>query len=128
MSVHPDRVVLSCAGHGLAVDINPEAHACVALYTLQYCLGTDIPENDAAVFAGRGDKGCSVENTKASPNNKLFVNVTLVRLLDAARDVVPESDTVIETRCKGEAAVGRETDVGDGRVIFVNECTEALAR
>lgn len=52
--------------------------------------------------------------------------MTLVCLLDAAGDVVPEANTVIEVEGQDEPPIWREADVGDSRVVFVDQGAEAL--
>lgn len=127
MSIHPDCVILAPADHCLFMNIHPKAHASVALNPLQNILGYHVPEHDAPVLTSRGDERGSVQDTKTSTDCKLFIKVALVRLLDAAGDIVPQANAVVEVKGQDEAAIGRETDVGYGWVIFVNKCTKTLA-
>lgn len=126
--IQTNRVILSRAGHGLPIDVDPETNAPVAGgHPLQNLLALDMPQHKVAVLAGRRDKGLPVQDAEAAANGKLFVPVALVRLLDGAGDVVPQADAVIEVEGQDEAAVGGEADVCDGRVVFVDEGAEALA-
>lgn len=109
------------------MDINPKAHALMPFDALQKRLALDVPQHDASVLAGGGDKGLAVEDTEAATHSKLLVEVALVRLLDTAGDVVPETDAVVEVEGQDEPPIRGEADVGDGRVVFMNEGTKTLA-
>jgi hypothetical protein len=109
------------------MNIHPKAHARVALNSLQNNLGYHVPEHDAPILTGRGDKRGTVQDTKTATDSKLFIKVALVRLLDATGNIVPQANAVVEVKSQDEAAIGGETDVGYGWVVFVNKCTEALA-
>lgn len=50
----------------------------------------------------------------------------MICLLDAAGDVVPETNAVIQVEGQDEPPVWREADVRDSRVVFVDQGAETL--
>lgn len=126
VSIHADSVILTGTGHDILVDVHPEADPFMSRYLLENLLALDVPEHDLAALTRGGNKRYSVENTEAATNGKLFVLVALIRLLDAACDIVPESDAVVEVESEHESSIGGEADAGHGWVVLVNECSEAL--
>src|SRR6187549_2815502 len=105
MPIHLNSVILPRANHGFVIDINPEANALVTADALEHLLGLDVPEDDATVLAGRGNKGAAIEEAEASTDSELVVLMALVCLLDATGDVVPQADRVVEVECQDETAV-----------------------
>lgn len=108
--------------------IHPEANALVARYPLNQVLGHDIPDNDAPILACGHNKRLALENSKTAANGKTLVLVSLVGLLDASGDVVPQADAVVEVKGQDKAPVRGEADVGDSGVVFVDKGSKTLTR
>ena len=51
----------------------------------------------------------------------------LVRFLDAASDVIPQAQAVIEIEGEDKAAIWRKADVRDSRIVLVDERPKALS-
>lgn len=130
MSQHLDPSILPTTDHGLAIDIDPEAHSVVHIFdSLYYLLALDVPQNDITVFARRRDEGVlvAIDGPETATDAETLIRVTLVRLLDRAGDVVPEPQARVHAEGEDVAPVRSETDGRYGRVVFVHHCAEALA-
>lgn len=124
--------VLATTNHQPSCDVYPKAHALMPLENLHHLPALHIPQHKAPVLAGRRDEGelgtVPPARAKAAADGEALVAVALVGLLDGAGDVVPQADAVVQREGEDEARVGREADVGDARVVLVDEGAEALAR
>lgn len=89
MPINPDGAVLSPGHHRLAVDVHPETHSLVALYSLKHLFVLDIPEDDISIFAGRGNECFAVEDGKTAADGEFLIAMTLIRLFDASGNIVP---------------------------------------
>jgi hypothetical protein len=93
----------------------------MSLYSLQHVLAHHIPQYYTAILTRRCDEWLSVESREAASDGELLVAMALVGLLDGARDVVPETNAIVEVESEYVAAVGGEADVRYSGVVFVNE-------
>lgn len=127
VSIHPDDRVLPSRHHSIPMNIDPETHALfVTLHSLQHVLAHHIPEHDTSIFTSRSDERLTIKCSEAASNGEFLIAMALVCLLDGARDVVPETDAVVEVEGEHIATIRGEADVCDGGVIFMDEGSETL--
>lgn len=104
--IYSDGIVLTSTNHGLAMHVNPETNAFMALNSLQHVFGRDIPQHNTAILTSRSNKRRAVQSTKATTNSEPFVLVALIRLFHAALYIIPQSNAVIKVESEDKAAVG----------------------
>lgn len=93
----------------------------MTLHSLKHLLVLDVPEYDISIFASRGNECFTVEDGKTAPDGEFLIAMALISLFNTSRNIVPKADAVVEVEGEDEAAVGGETYVAYGRIVFVNK-------
>lgn len=124
-----DLAVLAGAGNKSGLGLGPGGAGALCAHPVTPCAiwRVSVAGVSFGLVSCFGSRFLNGQEAKAAANGELFVVMALVGFFNGARDVVPETDGVVKIVSQDEAPIGRETDRGHRRIVFVYEGSEALA-